>query len=126
MNIHTPEIDLKPSREEAEAALAVLRRWAGKASDDEIATLVIRSDGTCSSRAVRGKEIALLTTRSADASDATESINRGRNALIRVSRSPLMLIDANGDGSIDAVLPQGSRQDVPEMLCSFSPDGDCR
>jgi len=39
MNIHTPEIDLKPSREEAEAALALLRRWAGKASDAEIATL---------------------------------------------------------------------------------------
>ncbi|ESW61202.1 MAG: GTP cyclohydrolase [Rhodobacter sp. CACIA14H1] len=39
MNIHTPDIDLKPSREEAEAALAVLRRWAGKASDAEIATL---------------------------------------------------------------------------------------
>jgi GTP cyclohydrolase I len=39
MNIHTPEIDRKPSREEAEAALAVLRQWAGKSSDDEIATL---------------------------------------------------------------------------------------
>jgi GTP cyclohydrolase I len=39
MNIHTPEIDRQPSREEAEAALAVLRRWAGKASDTEIATL---------------------------------------------------------------------------------------
>ncbi len=39
MNIHTPEIDRKPSRAEAEAALAVLRQWAGKASDDEIATL---------------------------------------------------------------------------------------
>jgi GTP cyclohydrolase I len=39
MNIHTSEIDRKPSRAEAEAALAVLRQWAGKASDDEIATL---------------------------------------------------------------------------------------
>ncbi|WP_309668043.1 GTP cyclohydrolase FolE2 [Tabrizicola sp.] len=39
MNIHTPEIDRKPSREEAEAALAVLRQWAGKASDTEIAAL---------------------------------------------------------------------------------------
>lgn len=39
MNIHTPELDRQPSREEAEAALAVLRRWAGKASDTEIATL---------------------------------------------------------------------------------------
>jgi GTP cyclohydrolase IB len=39
MNIYTPEIDRQPSREEAEAALALLRRWAGKASDNEIATL---------------------------------------------------------------------------------------
>ncbi|WP_114965914.1 GTP cyclohydrolase FolE2 [Alkalilacustris brevis] len=39
MNIHTPEIDRKPSRDEAEAALEVLRKWADKASDDEIATL---------------------------------------------------------------------------------------
>jgi GTP cyclohydrolase I len=39
MNIHTPDIDQKPSRSEAEAALAVLRKWAGKASDDEIARL---------------------------------------------------------------------------------------
>lgn len=39
MNIHTPELDRKPSKEEAEAALALLRQWAGKSSDDEIATL---------------------------------------------------------------------------------------
>ncbi|MDO9524132.1 MAG: GTP cyclohydrolase FolE2, partial [Gemmobacter sp.] len=39
MNIHTPEFDRKPSREEAEAALAVLRQWAGRSSDAEIATL---------------------------------------------------------------------------------------
>ncbi|PTE12832.1 GTP cyclohydrolase FolE2 [Pseudogemmobacter blasticus] len=39
MNVHTPEIDRKPSREEAEAALAVLRQWAGKSSDEEISRL---------------------------------------------------------------------------------------
>jgi len=39
MNIHTPDFDRKPSREEAAAALALLRQWAGKSSDDEIATL---------------------------------------------------------------------------------------
>lgn len=39
MNIHTPEIDRLPTREEAEAALAVLRQWAGKVSDAEIARL---------------------------------------------------------------------------------------
>lgn len=36
MNIHTPEIDRKPSREEAEAALALLQQWAGKSHDAEI------------------------------------------------------------------------------------------
>lgn len=39
MNVHTPEIDRKPSREEAEAALALLKQWAGKAHDSEIADL---------------------------------------------------------------------------------------
>ncbi|MFP7673633.1 GTP cyclohydrolase FolE2 [Marivita sp. S0852] len=36
MNVHTPEIDRKPSREEAENALALLRQWAGKSHDAEI------------------------------------------------------------------------------------------
>jgi GTP cyclohydrolase I len=36
MNIHTPDIDRKPSREEAQEALAVLRQWAGKSHDAEI------------------------------------------------------------------------------------------
>ena len=39
MNIHTPEIDRKPSQEEARQALDLLRRWAGKAHDAEIADL---------------------------------------------------------------------------------------
>ncbi len=39
MNIQTPITERKPSRDEAEAALAVLRQWAGKSSDTEIATL---------------------------------------------------------------------------------------
>ncbi|MGY9048256.1 GTP cyclohydrolase [Puniceibacterium antarcticum] len=39
MNIHTPEMDRKPSREEAEQALALLRQWAGKAHDAEIEAL---------------------------------------------------------------------------------------
>ncbi|EBA09371.1 hypothetical protein SSE37_24054 [Sagittula stellata E-37] len=39
MNVHTPEIDRKLSREDAEAALAVLRQWTGKAHDSEIDAL---------------------------------------------------------------------------------------
>ena len=36
MNIHTPQIDRKPSREEAEDALALLWQWANKSNDTEI------------------------------------------------------------------------------------------
>jgi len=39
MNIHLPELDRKPSRDEAEAALDVLRRWAGLSSDTEVSGL---------------------------------------------------------------------------------------
>ena len=39
MNYHSPDISRDPSREEAEAALAVLRRWAGSASALELETL---------------------------------------------------------------------------------------
>ena len=39
MNIHFPPADREPSRTEAEAALDVLRAWAERASDTEIAAL---------------------------------------------------------------------------------------
>lgn len=39
MNIHTPEIDRHPDRDEAAEALARLRAWAAAASDSEVAAL---------------------------------------------------------------------------------------
>ncbi|MEM1372883.1 MAG: GTP cyclohydrolase FolE2 [Pseudomonadota bacterium] len=39
MNVHSTDITRDPSREEAEAALALLRRWAGAATDTEVADL---------------------------------------------------------------------------------------
>ncbi|MEM1302984.1 MAG: GTP cyclohydrolase FolE2 [Pseudomonadota bacterium] len=39
MNIHSPDMARDPSREEAEAALAVLRRWAGGATAVEVENL---------------------------------------------------------------------------------------
>jgi GTP cyclohydrolase I len=39
MNIHARDMDRDPSREEAEAALALLRRWAGDVTPEEVATL---------------------------------------------------------------------------------------
>ncbi|NVO23834.1 GTP cyclohydrolase FolE2 [Donghicola mangrovi] len=39
MNIHTPELDQQPTDRQAAEALAVLRRWAVRATDTEIASL---------------------------------------------------------------------------------------
>ncbi|MFT4149546.1 MAG: GTP cyclohydrolase FolE2 [Paracoccaceae bacterium] len=39
MNVHSAEIDRKPSRAEAEAALALLRQWADGSTEAEIAAL---------------------------------------------------------------------------------------
>lgn len=39
MNLYTPEVDREPTRAEAEAALALLRRWAEDASTAEVSTL---------------------------------------------------------------------------------------
>ncbi|WP_127902025.1 GTP cyclohydrolase FolE2 [Solirhodobacter olei] len=39
MNVHMPEQERKPNRKDAERALAVLKQWAGAASDAEIAGL---------------------------------------------------------------------------------------
>ena len=39
MNLHTPEIDRKPGDDEVRAALDLLKRWASKAHDTEIAAL---------------------------------------------------------------------------------------
>ena len=39
MNIHTPDITAIPERDEAEAALDVLRRWAERASTTDIIEL---------------------------------------------------------------------------------------
>jgi len=39
MNVHSPDLNRDPSREEAEAALAMLRRWANGVTPEEVATL---------------------------------------------------------------------------------------
>jgi len=39
MNLFSPDLDRDPTRAEAEAALALLRRWAGDVSPEEVATL---------------------------------------------------------------------------------------
>ena len=54
MNIHQPDLDRVPSREEAAAALALIRRWVDAASDTEIDTLDPAARELAASRAVSG------------------------------------------------------------------------
>ncbi len=53
MNIHSQDFEREPSREEAEAALALLRRWAGDVSPEEVATL-----DPLVSRLIPGQEVS--------------------------------------------------------------------
>ncbi|MCX7299851.1 MAG: GTP cyclohydrolase FolE2 [Rhodobacterales bacterium] len=53
MNIHFTDLDREPSREEAEAALALLRRWAVEVSPEEVATL-----DPLVSRLIPGQEVS--------------------------------------------------------------------
>ena len=53
MNIHSTDLDRQPSREEAEAALALLRRWANDVTPTEVATL-----DPLISRLIPGQEVA--------------------------------------------------------------------
>ena len=53
MNLHMPDIDREPTRDEAEQALALLRRWAGEASAEEVATL-----DPLVSRLIPGQEVS--------------------------------------------------------------------
>jgi len=40
MNIHTPDLNRAPSRDEAQAALALLRRWAGDSRFNTLASQI--------------------------------------------------------------------------------------
>jgi GTP cyclohydrolase IB len=53
MNIHFTDLDREPSREEAKAALALLRRWAGDVTPEEVATL-----DPLVSRLIPGQEVS--------------------------------------------------------------------
>ncbi|MBM7068747.1 GTP cyclohydrolase FolE2 [Actibacterium sp. 188UL27-1] len=53
MNIHSKDMDREPSRDEAEAALSLLRHWAGRVSDVEVADL-----DPLISRLVPGREVS--------------------------------------------------------------------
>ena len=53
MNVHTADMNREPTREEAEAALTLLRRWAGEVTPEEVATL-----DPLVSRLIPGQEVS--------------------------------------------------------------------
>lgn len=87
MNIHTPEIDRKPSREQAEAALALLRQWAGKAHDAEIDMVdpVLRRlvEGTSDAYPILSRDYPDGFAVDAAYKDTLPDLQNGPSALIR-------------------------------------------
>jgi len=90
MNIHTPEIDRKPGHDEAAAALRLLRKWAGKATDAEIDALdpvarVLLGDGYPDLARVYPQDFA------ADAAyrDTLPDLQNGPASLIRGARTQI-------------------------------------
>ena len=87
MNVHTPDIDRKPSREEAEAALALLRQWAGKSHDGEIDAVdpVLRRlvDGEGDTYPVLAREYPDEFAVDVDYKASLPDLQNGPSALIR-------------------------------------------
>ena len=88
MNVFTPEIDRKPSREEAEQALAVLRQWAEKTAAAEVAALEpalngLVSDGTMPAYPVLNREYDSGFAVDAAYKNGLPDLQNGPTSLIR-------------------------------------------
>ena len=94
MNIHAKDLDRIPNREEAEAALALLRRWAGDVTPEEIATL-----DPLVSRLIPGQEVSNYPALARAYPDAFEvddaykasmpDLQNGPSSLIRGSKQQI-------------------------------------
>ncbi|MBZ9814750.1 hypothetical protein [Mesorhizobium sp. CA7] len=93
------------------------------AAELQLATLAILPDGSCPMPAWRGTEIAIPTP--PERGKTTDPLESGRAAFVRISRSPLLLADLNGDGSVDVALAESGEPDIPLPICSIAADGSC-
>lgn len=101
MNVHTPELDRDLSRNEAEEALALLRRWAARATPEEVADL-----DPAVARLLPGREVsnypdlarAYPSGFEADAHyrATLPDLQNGPASLIRGARAPIQHVGISG------------------------------
>ncbi len=87
MNVHSQDFDREPSRDEAEAALALLRRWAGEVSAEEVATL-----DPLVSRLIPGQEVSNYPALARAYPDAFEVDEAYRATMPDLQNGPSSLI----------------------------------
>ncbi len=87
MNIHSPDMNREPTRAEAEAALALLRRWAGDVTAEEVATL-----DPLVSRLIPGQEVSNYPALARAYPDAFEVDDAYRATMPDLQNGPSSLI----------------------------------
>ena len=87
MNVHASDMNDEPSREEAEAALALLRRWAGDVTAEEIATL-----DPLVSRLIPGQEVSNYPALARAYPDAFEVDQTYKESMPDLQNGPSSLI----------------------------------
>lgn len=113
------------------SSLAVFTRLQPSVSNDwtmaklRLSTLVINPDGSCPSSAWQGAEIPITTPKPSKLDEAIDPVERGRIAVVRISRGQIPIADLNADGLTDVTLPQGSGPDAPLRICSLTTGGTC-
>ncbi len=87
MNLQTPNLDRDPTRAEAEAALALLRRWAGDVTAEEVATL-----DPLVSRLIPGQEVSNYPALARAYPDAFEVDDAYKETMPDLQNGPSSLI----------------------------------
>jgi len=87
MNLQTPDLERDPTRAEAEAALALLRRWAGDVTAEEVATL-----DPLVSRLIPGQEVSNYPALARAYPDAFEVDDAYKQSMPDLQNGPSSLI----------------------------------
>ncbi|MBB5723306.1 GTP cyclohydrolase I [Loktanella ponticola] len=87
LNLQTPNLDRDPTRAEAEAALALLRRWAGDVTAEEVATL-----DPLVSRLIPGQEVSNYPALARAYPDAFEVDDAYKETMPDLQNGPSSLI----------------------------------
>lgn len=101
----------------------VSKDWVGKF---QIATLFVRSDGTCPALAQPAPEILILSSEPPRrGGKQISAVEWAKEMFLTVSRGPMLVVDLDGDDILDVILPESGKENVPLLICTISTDERC-